>query len=86
VLSARVVAVVLLAAVLHAGWNVAVRAGTDRRRESLLMPGGGTLIGIAVLPFLSVPPLEAWPYLIASSVPNGVFFILIAEAYGAPPW
>jgi drug/metabolite transporter (DMT)-like permease len=81
VLSAQVVAVVLLAAVLHAGWNVAVRAGSDRRRESLLLLGGGTLIAIVLLPFLPLPPLTAWPYLIVSSVLNGVFFILIAEAY-----
>jgi drug/metabolite transporter (DMT)-like permease len=80
-LSAPVVAVVLLAAILHAGWNVAVRAGADRRRESMLMLGGGTLIAVVVLPFLAVPPAAAWPYLIASSVLNGVFFILIAEAY-----
>jgi hypothetical protein len=33
VLSPLVLAVVLLAAALHAGWNVAVRAGSDRRRE-----------------------------------------------------
>jgi drug/metabolite transporter (DMT)-like permease len=81
VLSAQVVGVVLLAATLHAGWNVVVRAGTDRRRQSLLLLGGGTLIAIVVLPFLPVPPAAAWPYLTASSVLNGVFFIMIAEAY-----
>jgi drug/metabolite transporter (DMT)-like permease len=81
VLSAPVVAVVLLAAALHAGWNVVVRAGSDRRRESALLLAGGTLIAIVALPFLPVPPPAAWPYLVISSVLNGVFFILIAEAY-----
>jgi drug/metabolite transporter (DMT)-like permease len=81
VLSARVVAVVLLAAALHAGWNVVIRAGSDRRRESALLLAGGTLIGIVVLPFLPVPPPAAWPYLVVSSVLNGVFFIMLAEAY-----
>jgi len=81
VLSARVVAVVLLAAALHAGWNVVVRAGSDRRRESALLLAGGTLIAIVALPFLPVPPAAAWPYLVISSVLNGVFFVMLAEAY-----
>ena len=80
-LSPLVLAVVLLAAALHAGWNVAVRAGSDRRRESALLLGGGTLIGILVLPFLPLPPPACWPYLVFSAVLNGVFFIMIAEAY-----
>lgn len=76
-----VVAVVLLAAVLHAGWNVAVRAGSDRRRESMLMLGGGSLLAVVLLPFMPLPPPAAWPYLLATSVLNGVFFVLLAEAY-----
>ena len=76
-----VVAVVLLAAVLHAGWNVAVRAGSDRRRESLLLLGGGALLALVLLPFLPLPPAAAWPYLLFSAALNGVFFVLIAESY-----
>jgi drug/metabolite transporter (DMT)-like permease len=81
VLSAPVVAVILLAATLHAGWNVAVRAGSDRRRETALLLGGGAVIAIVVLPFLAIPPVACWPYLVMSSLLNGLYFILIAEAY-----
>jgi drug/metabolite transporter (DMT)-like permease len=81
VLSAPVVAVVLLAATLHAGWNVVVRAGSDRRRESALLLGGGAAIAIVVLPFLPGLPAAAWPYVITSSLLNGLYFILVAEAY-----
>jgi drug/metabolite transporter (DMT)-like permease len=80
-LPAHVVAIVLLAAVLHAGWNVAVRAGRDRRRESALMLLGGTLLAVVLLPFLPALPAAAWPYVLISSLLNGVFFILVAEAY-----
>lgn len=76
-----IVAVVLLAAVLHAGWNVAVRAGSDRRRESALMLGGGVVLAVVLLPFLPALPRVAWPYVLFSSLLNGVFFILLAEAY-----
>jgi drug/metabolite transporter (DMT)-like permease len=80
-LSAHVVAIVLLAAALHAGWNVLVRSGRDRRQETALMLIGGTIWAIVLLPFLPRLPLACWPYLLVSSVLNGVFFILIAEAY-----
>jgi drug/metabolite transporter (DMT)-like permease len=80
-LPAHVVAVVLLAALLHAGWNAVVRAGHDRRRESALLLGGGTVLAIVLLPFLPALPIAAWPYVLISALLNGVFFILIAEAY-----
>jgi drug/metabolite transporter (DMT)-like permease len=80
-LPAHVVAVVLLAAVLHAGWNVAVRAGRDRRRESALMLVGGVMLALVLLPFLPALSTAAWPYVLISSLLNGVFFILVAEAY-----
>jgi drug/metabolite transporter (DMT)-like permease len=80
-LSPSVVGIILLAATLHAGWNVVVRAGADRRREAALMLCGGTVIAVVLLPFLPIPPLAAWPYLLVSSLLNGVFFIVIAEAY-----
>jgi drug/metabolite transporter (DMT)-like permease len=81
VLSPDIVAVVLLAAMLHAGWNVAVRAGSDRRRESALMLAGGTVLAVVLLPFLPALPPAAWPYVLISSLLNAVFFIMLAEAY-----
>jgi drug/metabolite transporter (DMT)-like permease len=81
VLSAPVVGVVLLSAILHAGWNVVVRAGGDRRRETALLVAGGSLIAIVLLPFLPMLPVVAWPYLLVSSALNGLYFVLISEAY-----
>lgn len=80
-LPAHVVAIVLLAAALHAGWNVLVRSGRDRRQETALLLIGGTVWAIVLLPFLPGLPPACWPYLLTSSVLNGVFFILVAEAY-----
>jgi drug/metabolite transporter (DMT)-like permease len=80
-MSPHVISVVLLAALLHAGWNVAVRAAGDRRRETALLLGGGGLIAIVALPFLGFPAPASWPYLLASALLNGLYFILIAEAY-----
>ena len=76
-----VVAAVLFAALLHAAWNVAVRAGHDRRRETALMVAGGAVLAGVVLPFLPLPPISTWRYLLTSAALNAVYFALIAEAY-----
>jgi drug/metabolite transporter (DMT)-like permease len=80
-LTPSVIAVILLAALLHASWNVAVRAGSDRRRETALVVAGGAVIACVVLPMLPLPRAEAWRYLFTSAVLNAVYFVLIAEAY-----
>lgn len=74
-------AAVLGSAVLHAGWNVAVRAQRDRRREMALMVVGAAVICVVVLPFLTPPARESWPYLGISAVLHVLYFILIGEAY-----
>jgi drug/metabolite transporter (DMT)-like permease len=80
-MSPPVVAAVLFGAVLHAGWNVAVRAGGDRKAETVLLVGGATLIAVVVLPFLPQPHAAAWRYLLVSAVAQTAYFVLIAEAY-----
>jgi drug/metabolite transporter (DMT)-like permease len=80
-LSPWVVAVVLFAALLHAGWNIVVRAGADRRRETALVVAGGATLACVVLPFLPLPPPATWRYLLTSAGLNAVYFALIAEAY-----
>jgi len=81
VLSAPVIALVLVGALLHASWNVAVRAAGDRRRETALVVGGGAIWAVLILPFLPIPPAAAWPFLLASAVLNSIYFVLISEAY-----
>jgi drug/metabolite transporter (DMT)-like permease len=74
-------AAVLLGAVLHASWNLAVRAGRDRRRETMLLVAGAAVLAVAALPFLPQPRAAAWPFLAVSAVLHVVYFALIAEAY-----
>ena len=61
-----VVALVLLAAVLHATWNAFVKAGADRLAVlTLAMATPAPLCALA-LPFVPVPDVASWPYLLAS--------------------
>lgn len=80
-LSPLALAAVLGSAVMHAGWNVAIRAQRDRRREMALVVVGAAVICACALPFLTPPSRESWPYLVASGVLHVLYFILIGEAY-----
>ena len=75
------VAAALFGALLHATWNVAVRAGRDQRHEVALLVTSSTLIAAVLLPFLPQPARAAWPFLGASAVLHVGYFVLIAEAY-----
>ena len=69
---------VLGAALVHATWNALVK--TDGDRLSLIKLMSASLVFI---PFVSVPPLASWPYLVASSVFNSGYMLMLNRAYGA---
>ncbi len=72
---------VLLGAALHAAWNVGVRAGGDRRRETALVVVGAAALSALTLPFLPLPRPAAWPYLATSATVHVGYFWLLAAAY-----
>jgi dipeptide/tripeptide permease len=51
-----VLALVLLAALLHAVWNSLVKTGGDQLVTAALMGVGSALCGLALLPFAGLPP------------------------------
>lgn len=56
---------VLAAALLHAGWNALVKGGGDKHLSMCAVVLGQTLYAVLCVPFVSVPAVESWPYLIA---------------------
>jgi drug/metabolite transporter (DMT)-like permease len=74
-------AVVLLAALLHAGWNAAVRVSSGEFYDTLVILAGGGLCSLLLLPFLPLPADASWPYLAASIVVHIVYFVLISHSY-----
>ena len=75
---------VLLAAVLHAGWNALIKGAQDRVMMFCTITLGGALLSALGLPFAGFPALEAWPYLIASVfIHYGYyFFLMFSYKYG----
>ena len=78
-----VMIIVLLAALLHAGWNAIVRASRDKFHDTVLIVLGAGLWAFLLLPWLPLPAPESWPYLAASVLIHVAYFSLVAFAYRA---
>ncbi|HEY1151289.1 MAG TPA: EamA family transporter, partial [Pseudoduganella sp.] len=77
----HVVAIVLLAALLHAAWNALVKAGSQPFLTSVLVASGAAVISAFALPLLPSPAYASWPYLGASTCIHFFYFSLLAAAY-----
>ncbi len=73
--------VVLLAAVLHAGWNASVRGAKDRSAGMTAVVIGQGLTGLAVIPFAPIPAAEAWPWLLLGVVLHLGYNVFLILAY-----
>src|SRR5215469_4100408 len=75
-------ALVLAAAVTHAGWNLLVKqAHGDRELLTWLALGMG---GVLLSPALVVawrPLMVAWPFVVASAAAEAVYVLLLTAAY-----
>ncbi|MFJ9628974.1 EamA family transporter [Streptomyces sp. NPDC091280] len=76
-----VAAAVLLAAVTHACWNAIAHRITDKLVGFTLITGGGTVIGLALVPFTAFPAAGAWPYLGASALIHLAYTLLLMKSF-----
>jgi len=58
-----------------------VRRDPDRDAAAVAVAGGGTIVGIILLPFLPAMPWSAAPYALASSSIHILYYALVARAY-----
>jgi drug/metabolite transporter (DMT)-like permease len=72
---------VLFAALLHACWNALLKGGSDRLWSMTIMGIATSLACAALLPFLPIPHLASWPYLIGSAVLHVGYNIFLIRAY-----
>jgi len=76
-----IMAAVLAGALLHAIWNVFVRAASDKFLNTVLIVAGAGAFTACWLPFAPVPSVESWPYLAASVLIHMAYFSLVALSY-----
>lgn len=76
-----VLALVLLAALLHAGWNALLKAGGDPFVRLAMVNLVGGLCALPLLPLVAVPAAASWPYLLGSVVCHHAYFLCLGYGY-----
>jgi len=72
---------VLSSALLHAGWNALVKAGSDKALDTALLNLVGGLLALPLLAAAGWPPAAAWPWLLASALVHVGYYALLTAAY-----
>jgi drug/metabolite transporter (DMT)-like permease len=72
---------VLGAALVHATWNALVKADGDRLSLIELMSGTQILVSLCLIPVVSVPAADSWPFLLVSSGLNTGYMFMLNRAY-----
>lgn len=75
------VAAALSSALLHAGWNAAVKASPDPARAMTTQMALGALCVLPALYWTGLPRVEAWPWLAASTFLNVIVVTALLRAY-----
>jgi drug/metabolite transporter (DMT)-like permease len=81
VISTPVALLVLLSAVMHAGWNYLVKASADRLLDTLAITLGGSLLAAVLLPFVPLPTPAAWPWLGLTVLLHVGYFAGLIQSY-----
>lgn len=80
-MSGWVVALVLLSALMHAGWNFLVKRGDDSHLDTALIALGSSLIAAVLLPFVPALNPACYPLLILSIIVHVAYYLTLASAY-----
>ena len=74
-------ALVLVAALLHAAWNTLIKFSAERLLVVACMDSVALLFGALALGFVALPPLEIWPWILASAAFELLYRYLLIQAY-----
>ena len=74
-------ALVLVAALLHAAWNTLIKFSAERLLVVACMDSVVMLFVALMLPFVALPPVEIWPWILASAAFELLYRYLLIQAY-----
>jgi drug/metabolite transporter (DMT)-like permease len=72
---------VLLAALLHAGWNAMIKGGGDVLNDTAAIIVGATLVAAPFVLVVPLPAAAAWPFIVASVTVHLAYYGLMVAAY-----
>lgn len=75
------IAAVLLAALLHAGWNALVKVAGDRLVVLTAVSLGQGVFGLLLIPFVPVPAPSAWAFILISTAFHYGYVYFLFNAY-----
>ncbi len=75
-------ALVLLAALMHAVWNLLLKGSANRARTAWLASAAGGLLGLPVILLSDPVPLRSWGFAAIAALIEVVYLSLLAAAYG----
>lgn len=75
--------VVLLSALMHAGWNALIKERGDRFFSISVLGVAQGLIALAFLPFVAVPSGATWAWILASATLHTGYKLFLIRAYTA---
>lgn len=73
--------VVLLAALLHAGWNAIIKIKGDRLMTMAVVTLGGSILSAPILAFVTPPDPGSWPLLILTILLHTGYHLFLPVAY-----
>lgn len=80
-MSGCVAILVLVSALMHAGWNFLVKRGDDSQLDTALFALGCSLIAAVLLPWNELPDTSCYPWLALSLIVHVAYFLTLAAAY-----
>ena len=72
---------VLCAALLHAGWNAALKRQSDPLLGVAGLAAGSVALALVALPWLPLPHADAWPWIAGSICVHIPYQVALASAY-----
>ncbi|HSI54453.1 MAG: EamA family transporter [Ramlibacter sp.] len=76
-----VVAAVLFGALLHASWNAMVKSSSDKALDTATIHVVGSLLAVPLLFLVGMPPVVAWPFILASAAIHIAYYFALTGAY-----
>lgn len=80
-ISTPILLLVLLSALMHAGWNYLVKASPDALLDTVGLALGGSLLAACLVPWIPLPARESWPWLGVTVIVHVAYFYVLIETY-----
>ncbi len=80
-MSAYVAMLVLLSALMHAGWNLLVKRSQDGQLDNVSFAVTASGLAAMMLPFAPLPQTDCVPWMATSLLAHVAYFITLIEAY-----